>query len=109
MDENQVICIDANFTPDQLAFWLKYKVKHPLQDKIYSVRDVIKHTTGDTGLLLTEIENPKVPTPHPVLGSIKMEPTWAIRRFAHLDGSPLSMEEVREMIKISNLNEILNF
>lgn len=109
MDEHQVICINANFPSDTLAFWKIHSVQYPQQDKIYSIRDVVRHSNGDVGLWLTEIINPTVPIKHPVLGIIQMEPTFSIKRFAHLDSSPLTWGELREMVKQANLNKLLNF
>lgn len=108
--EDQILCIDGMFTPDQLAFWAKYGVKHPIEDKIYSVREVIyRNSNGDSGFLLNEINNPTVPIEHPILGVTQIEPYWHIRRFAHLDQTPLSIEEVKEWDRQKVLFKNLNF
>lgn len=109
MNENQVLCIDAKYEGDVLIFWRQYGVQYPQQDRIYTIRDIVKHSTGDVGLLLEEIVNPKVPIKHPILGVSQMEPTFHMRRFTHLDGIELTLEEVREMIRQDSLAKLLNF
>ncbi len=84
MDE--IICIDGTFTPDVLEFYRIHGIITPVKDKIYTIRETTRHTTGAIGILLTEIINPEVPIKHPILGTIMMEPTWARKRFATLQG-----------------------
>lgn len=109
MDE-QIICIDGKFTSDQLAFWRQHNVSWPEQDKFYTVRELIpRNSEGNSALLLNEIKNPKVPIKHPILGVTQIEPNWNIRRFAHLNGAPLTVEEVKEMDRQHNLLKNLNF
>lgn len=108
MDE-QIICIDDQFAPDFLAFYAQYGVVHPKEGKIYTPREVVKHSTGNIGLLLEELRNPEVPIIHPVLGSVMREPTWKISRFAHLNGTPLTKEEVKKWDRVYNLTKNLNF
>lgn len=96
-----VICINDLFSVDTLEFYQKYGVTHPKRDKIYNIREVYKayvgNTSGEWGLLLQEIHNPKVPIAHPVLGVIEMEPNWALKRFATLAGEPLTAEYIKEV------------
>jgi len=109
MDE-QIICVDAKFTADQLAFWVHWGVTHPLQDVLYTVREIIaKNSEGNSGILLNEINNPKVPIAHPILGTTMIEPYWNVTRFATLGGTPLTMEMVKEWEREYQLTKNLNF
>jgi hypothetical protein len=92
-----IICINDVFLPEVLAFYQKFGITTPQKDKMYSVREMKKHTTGDTGLLLNEIKNPDVPVKHPVMGEVWFEPTWSIKRFATLAGDVVKKEEVEEV------------
>lgn len=107
--DQEVICVDAKFTSDQLAFWAQYGVVHPEQDKMYNIREFIKNSEGNAGFLLDEIHNPKVPIAHPILGTTMIEPYWNYKRFAHLDGTTLSIEEVKEWDRQYQLMKNLNF
>lgn len=108
MDE-QVICVDDVFPNDFLILYKKYGVSTPVEGKIYTPREVVKHAHGPVGILLEEIKNPEVPVPHSIMGNIMREPTWAIRRFTHLNGTPLTEAEVKEWDRVANLTKLLNF
>lgn len=96
----EVICINSIFPRDYLEFYQKHNVQIPKKDQIYTIREVVKPSLGgEAGILLEEIKNPLVPVKHHILTSAMMEPSWKISRFAKLDGSSISREEVREMIK----------
>lgn len=90
-----IICIDDNFTPEQIADI----PNRPIKDKMYSIRDIVKSANG-IGLLLNEIHNPK--TGWTMRGGEKFtfEPNFAIRRFADLQQQPLTYEMVRETQKV---------
>jgi hypothetical protein len=90
-----IICIDDNFTPEQMA----EIPNRPIKDKLYSVRDVVKSANG-IGLLLNEIENPH--TGWTVRNGMKFtfEPNFNIRRFADLQHMPLNYEMVKDVVKI---------
>jgi hypothetical protein len=60
-------------------------------------RQVKRHTTGETGVLLNEIQNPDVPVKHPVMGEVWFEPTFNINRFATLLGQPVRQEELENV------------
>lgn len=94
-----VICIDGKFSEDAKKFFVKYGVVWPEQEKMYTIRDVIKNTQGETGLLLEELVNPKVPIIHPILGRVMYEPNWHIRRFATLQGDSISKEALADISK----------
>jgi len=94
-----IICVNATFPHEWVLLYKKYNVVTPELNKIYSIREVIHHTTGKTGIKLNEIINPKVPEPHPVLGSIMMEPSWNLTRFRTLAGDTIKKEEI-ELINV---------
>ncbi len=81
-----VICVDGNFPQDALDYYNDNKVVTPTEGKVYSIREVKKHTTGEVGVLLEEIVNPPVEFSHPILGTTKAEPTWNLKRFSTLLG-----------------------
>lgn len=96
-----VICTDGNFSEEAKKRYREYGVVWPEQDKMYSIREVVKTTTGETGLLLEELVNPKMPILHPILGSIEYEPNWHIRRFSTLQGDAITKESLKDIIKQS--------
>lgn len=96
----EVICVDGNFSLEAKQVYNKYNVVWPEQDKIYSIREVVKTTTGETGLLLEEIVNPKIPILHPILGSVEYEPNWHINRFRTLQGDEISREQLSQIVKV---------
>jgi len=106
----EIICVDDTFRIDQKEYWKKHNVKHPIKDEIYTIRDVIKHTNGKTGIMLNEIINPKILINHPILGYSKRETTWNIDRFRKLNGDIISKEELENIVStvvevdISQLN-----
>lgn len=100
----EVICINAEFTSEQLEIWKKYGVVAPEKDKFYTIRDVIVHSGGEgTGVLLEEIVNPPVPVNNGIIEFMR-ETTFSITRFRDLQGLPLQKEEIE--IKQTNYTEI---
>jgi hypothetical protein len=93
----EVICTNDKYSAENLAFWELHGVSHPIEDKIYTIREVIKHSDGNTGFRLEEINNPEVPINHPVIGVMMYEPTFSANRFARLSGEPLTKSEVEEI------------
>lgn len=87
------ICVDSKFDKQALAIYEKYGVTTPIEQSLYTTRGVFRHTTGRVGILLEELMNPQVPFEHPILGTKWMEPTWAIERFRHINGTPILEEE----------------
>jgi hypothetical protein len=96
---SQLICIDANFPAEWLEIYKKSDVQIPVVDTIYTVREIITHTTGKIGVLLNEIVNPPIEINHPVLGKSYREVTWNLERFRTLMGHPPKKEEIQEFIK----------
>jgi hypothetical protein len=90
-----IICIDDNFTPEQI----NDIPNRPIKDKMYSIRDVVKSANG-VGLLLNEIHNPHNGWTTRNGMKFTFEPNFNIRRFADLQYMPLSVEQVQEVIKI---------
>jgi hypothetical protein len=100
----EVICINAEFTSEQLEIWSRFGVVHPEKDKLYTIRDVIVHSGGEgTGVLLEEIVNPPVPVNNGII-EIMRETTFLISRFRNLQGFPLKKEEIE--VKETNYTEI---
>lgn len=95
-----IICVDDNFSLEALEFWDKYKVTTPKKDKLYTIRDVIINSTGETGLLLNEIHNPKVPIKHPLFITANIEPNWHEKRFRTLSKQKLNIIQLKNEIKI---------
>lgn len=104
----EILCINGTFHKEILLFYQQHGVSVPIEDKIYNIREVIKHTHGSTGVRLEEIKNPQVPINHPILGSIMTEPTFDIKRFAKLNGSEITKEEIEievaAQISLNNFN-----
>jgi hypothetical protein len=94
----EVICTNDNF---RRLFWrfmpnLVYRRLNAIN--VYTIRQVKRHTTGDTGrTMLNEIQNPEVPVKHPVMGEVWFEPTFNINRFATLMGQPVKQEEMEDV------------
>ena len=95
-----VICVDSTFPHEWVLLYRKYNVVTPELNKMYSIREVVTHTTSKVGVRLNEIVNPSVPENHPVLGKIMMEPSWKIERFRTLAGDVIKKEEL-ELININ--------
>lgn len=93
----EIICTNDKFPAPVLAFYAEFGIQTPQQDQLYTVRQVKRHTTGETGVLLNEIQNPDVPVKHPVMGEVWFEPTFNINRFATLLGQPVRQEELEEV------------
>lgn len=89
-----ILCVNGSFPPDMVEFWEAHGVVKPEQDKMYTVREVVRHSNGLTGLRLEELVNPKVPIMNEIMGYIEIEPSFNINRFAHLDGSPVDAKEL---------------
>ncbi len=51
----EIICTDGKFSPEAIETYKKYGVSTPQQDKMYNIREVVKNTAGERGLLLEEI------------------------------------------------------
>lgn len=92
-----VICINSSFSTKQLEYWKQHGVVHPIKDKLYSIRKVIKYVNGKTGILLEEIVNPELVVKHEVLGSVKTEPSWNLKRFATLQGDTITKEMLEQI------------
>ncbi|MCY7350789.1 MAG: hypothetical protein LH606_08975 [Cytophagaceae bacterium] len=93
----EVLCVNSQFPAPVLAFYAEFGVHTPQQDTLYTVRQVKRHTSGETGVLLAEIQNPAVPVAHPVLGETWFEPTFNINRFRTLSGEPVRKEALEEV------------
>lgn len=95
----EIMCIDGKFPAEQLEYYAKTGVTVPLQDQIYTIRDIIFNAVNGKGLRLQEIVNPTIPIQHPILGLVQLEPNWAIRRFTTLLGESITDDMLREWQK----------
>lgn len=96
----EIICINDKFSPEWEAYFLLNAIKTPVADKLYTIREVVPNTVGETGLLLNEVVNKLVPKTSPATGFKGMaEQNWAISRFTDLKGMPLSKETIAELTK----------
>lgn len=89
----EIICINDVFSIDQKRDFPNL----PVEGSIYTVRDVVRSQVG-TGLLLNEIENPKVGWTMRNGMKFTFEPNFSINRFTTLLGEPLTREVVDEKI-----------
>ena len=104
MKGKDCICVNAEFTSDQLIFWKEHGVITPELGKMYSIRDVIIHIdNAGTGILLEEIVNPNVPV-STSFGVLQREVSWNLNRFRDLMGLPIKREEIE--IKQTNYTTI---
>lgn len=100
----EIICINAEFTSEQLEIWKQFGVVHPEKDKLYTIRSIINHSGGEgIGVLLEEIVNPPVPVNNGIIEFMR-ETTFSILRFRDLQGLPLQKEEIE--IKQTNYTQI---
>lgn len=100
----QVICINGEFSSEILEFWAKFSVISPIQDKLYNIRGVKKHSNGQTGVFLEELVNPKVPINN--VGMVMwLEPSFNHTRFARLNGTVLTKEMLEE-VDVKELDNI---
>ena len=95
----ELICIDGKFSADFLDFYSKHGVSVPVEGKLYNPRSVNKNSNGEWEILLVEIVNPEVPIKHKILGIAYKEPAWRLTRFAKIDGTQISLEELVELKK----------
>lgn len=96
MQSEDKIFVDDKFPPEYMEAFIKYGVKIPQLNQLYTFRAIIKTTQG-VGVLLNEIINEPTPIIHP-FGRIegKAEVSWNIKRFRNLDYSEITDEEIRE-------------
>ncbi len=90
-----IICINDNFTPEQMA----EIPNRPVRDKMYTIRDIVKSANG-IGLLLNEIHNPQ--NGWVVRDGMKFtfEPNFNMNRFSDLEGRPLNYETIKQVEKV---------
>lgn len=86
-----IICINDKFSQIQKSI-----IKNlPVQDKVYTVRDVIQSRKG-VGFLLEEIVNLKSGWVGEGENKMTFEPNFNQSRFSDLQGNPLTEEKIRE-------------
>lgn len=94
-----IICINALYNSDVLDFWKEHGVVYPEKDHIDQIREVVKHSDGSVGVRLVGIENPTVDIKHPILGIVKMEPTFSLKRFRTLSGEIINTEKEKDKVR----------
>lgn len=94
----EIVCINDKFDKEPLEFFSKHGVVLPEKGKYYHVREVVTHTTSKVGLRLEEIINPRVPTAHPILGMINIEPSFCQTRFSLLNGDLVTVESLADEV-----------
>jgi hypothetical protein len=104
----EIICVNGVFSPQQMELFSRYGVVVPVEDSIYTIRDVIKPSGKEgVGILLEEIVNPKIPLAHPIMDTVTHhEPNWAIHRFSTLSGEPLSREDIERIKQETTVKQI---
>lgn len=93
-----IICKNANFTAEQLAFYNEHGIVTPQKDNLYTIRSFTRNSNGDYEILLNEIINKEVPIKHKILGISYKEPAWKSTRFAKLNGDVITKEEIKNLI-----------
>ena len=95
-----VICTNDKFSDMWELYFSKYGIQKPVEGKLYTIRKVVKHTQGGNGLLLNGIINGEFPKISFLTGEKGIgETDFSVSRFAHLNGTPLTEEEVRELAR----------
>ena len=94
MKGDEIICINDSYAEKVLVRWAEHGVKHPVEGSIYTLREIIRHSSHQNknmvGIRVNEINNPTVPVDRPF--PMDIEPTFSIKRFTTLLGEPLSLE-----------------
>lgn len=95
-----ILCVNDFYSESWRLWALENNVKHPIKGKIYTIREIKRHSNSSFGVLLNEIHNPLVDPQMPLLKGILVEVTFAISRFRKLNGEPLNevIEEELETI-----------
>ena len=93
----EVLCIDDEYSSNQLKWFQLNQIEYPKKDKIYTLRDVFQTSKG-IAVHLEEIANPKVEI---ALGNntFYAEPSFNIKRFANLNNTPLNISEILKISK----------
>ena len=94
----EIICINASFTSDTIAFYNMHNVTIPEEGNIYHVRGS-ENVRGKVGLFLEEIKNPDVPIKSILSGVIWKEPSFGSHRFTTLLGKPINIEELETVLE----------
>lgn len=98
----EIICINDSYLESWLVYFNRHDIQYPKKDKIYSIREVIPNSTGERGLLLNELVNPKTPRISPITGMEgTSEQNFAVSRFTNLLGEPLTAEMLQETLVLN--------
>lgn len=98
----EILCIDDNFTQQQLDYIAKHGLETPVQSVVYTVRAVVTTSTGERGLLLNEIVNPQTPRISPDGMQWTAEQSWKLSKFTTLLGKPLTEKHLKQLKNETN-------
>lgn len=90
----EIICINDIFSQEVRAIYEQYGVVTPREGVYYSVRNIVISRKG-IGFLLNELINPKIPIGEGENGFM-VEPNFNTNRFANLDGSEITQQQLNE-------------
>lgn len=90
----EVLCINDSYTPDSLQVFAKHNIKYPKANEICEVTRVKKYPrAGKVGFFLKGYEGQFIFGKKYGL-DVSSEVSFDSKRFAKLDGTPLSEEEI---------------
>lgn len=94
-----IICINDHFSQDLELYFQKYGIIKPIRDKVYTIREIVKNTVGEKGVLLEELINPPTPSISPLTGFKGMrEQDWKLSRFRTLSGDLINEEMIKQVV-----------
>lgn len=89
----EVICIDGKFAPRSIELI----PNRPAEGHIGMIRDVQNLPDGRIGIWLDNIHNPEIELDF--RPGFLIEPTFNIERFRHLDGTQITLKELKVLSK----------
>lgn len=99
-----VICISEKYeNPKNWKQWaIENNIDWPKLDSIYTIRGT-ERTFKGLGLWLEELINPEIKV-EGLSGIMYKEPSFSHKRFASLQGEPLTIGDILENLKAEKLN-----
>lgn len=102
---SELLCINSDYEPWQLQGFLKNKIRYPKEGDIVELLRVVKYPrVNKTGLIVAPYDNQWIEitqgTEVDKVGvSGKMEVSFDRKRFTHLNGKPITSEELKKFNK----------
>lgn len=93
-----LICIDDKYTDEQIAVI----PNRPEINQVVTFRADRRTREGDVGILLNEINNPKIPG----VAGMMFEPGFASRRFRTLSGGEVTRSMIKEASRAFKYDKI---